>query len=305
MKTEQILLALEIGRCGSVSKAASNLFMAQPNASSSLALLEQEIGYQIFERTYNGMRVTKQGEAFLQYAHAIERNMKKIYMISEEGTRVRLSVATYAYPFSERAFTKFCTNYIDTAHSLKCKLRRIGTVKEGIELLDQDLADVSVITCRQELYGQFEREFQKEGLYSEVLAHTTLHVVLPEKHPLAKKETVDLEDYVDYPCISNEGLAKNYAPPEVEKLLKEVKLHIVMEPGEARFKLLENTNSFVICTPYQKEELRRHHLVGRNIPNANRNLVLLMKEENQHDQQIQRYVSLLKEEIEVWEQEIN
>ena len=44
MKTEQILLALEIGRCGSVSKAASNLFMAQPNASSSLALLEQEIG---------------------------------------------------------------------------------------------------------------------------------------------------------------------------------------------------------------------------------------------------------------------
>ena len=105
--------------------------------------------------------------------------------------------------------------------------------------------------------------------------------------------------------ISNEGLAKNYAPPEVEKLLKEVKLHIVMEPGEARFKLLENTNSFVICTPYQKEELRRHHLVGRNIPNANRNLVLLMKEENQHDQQIQRYVSLLKEEIEVWEQEIN
>ena len=305
MKTEQILLALEIGRCGSVSKAASNLFMAQPNASSSLALLEQEIGYQIFERTYKGMRVTKQGEAFLQYAHAIERNMKKIYMISEEGTRVRLSVATYAYPFSERAFTKFCTNYIDTAHSLNCKLRRIGTVKEGIELLDQDLADVSVITCRQELYGQFEKEFQKEGLHSEVLAYTTLHVVLPEKHPLAKKETVDLEDYVGYPCISNEGLAKNYAPPEVEKLLKEVKLHIVMEPGEARFKLLENTNSFVICTPYQKEELRRHHLVGRNIPNANRNLVLLMKEENQHDQQIQRYVSLLKEEIEVWEQEIN
>lgn len=304
MKTEQILLALEIGRCGSVSKAASNLFMAQPNASSSLALLEQEIGYRIFERTYNGMRVTKQGEAFLQYAHAIERNMKKIYMLSEEDTRIRLSVATYAYPFSERAFTKFCTKFIDTAHSLDCKLRRIGTVKEGIELLDQDLADVSVVTCRQELYGQFETEFQKEGLYSEVLAYTTLQVVLPEKHPLAGKERVDLEDYVNYPCISNEGLAKNYAPPEVEKLLKKVKLHIVMEPGEARFELLGKSNSFVICTPYQKQELERHHLVGRSIPNANRNLILLMKEENRHDQQIRRYVSLLKEEIAVWEQEI-
>ena len=29
-----------------------------------------------------------------------------------------------------------------------------------------------------------------------------------------------------------------------------------------------------------------------------------MKEENQHDQQIQRYVSLLKEEVAVWMQEI-
>ncbi len=304
MKTEQILLALEIGKCGSISKAASNLFMAQPNASSSLALLEQEIGYQIFERTYNGMQVTKQGEAFLRYAHAIERNMKKIYMLSEEDTRVRLSVATYAYPFSERAFTKFCTTYIDTAHSLKCKLRKIGTIREGIELLDQGLVDVSVITCRQELYGQFEKEFRRDGLSSEVLAHPTLQVVLSEKHPLAGKETVDLEDYVDYPCISNEGLANNFAPPEIEKLLKEVKLHVMVEPGEARFKLLENLNSFVICTPYQKKELKRHHLVGRNIPNSNRNLILLMKEEDKHDQQIQRYVTLLKEEIAVWKEEI-
>ena len=64
MKTEQILLALEISRCGSVSKAASNLFMAQPNASNSLALLEQELGYQIFERTYNGMKVTSRGRRF-------------------------------------------------------------------------------------------------------------------------------------------------------------------------------------------------------------------------------------------------
>ena len=133
-----------------------------------------------------------------------------------------------------------------------------------------------------------------------MLAHTMLYVVMPENHPLAGRETVDLEEYAKYPCISNEGLDKNYAPPEVEKLLREVDLHIVMEPGEARYELLENTNSFVICTPYQEEELRRHKLIERKIPNANRNLVLLMKEENQHDQQILRYVSLLREEISVW-----
>ena len=269
-----------------------------------LALLEQELGYQIFERNYNGMKVTKQGEAFLQYAYAIERNMQKMYRIREQETRVRLSVVTYAYPFAERAFTRFCVNYIDTAHSLKCRLRRIGMVSQGVEYLQRDEADVAMVTCRQELYGQFEADFKKEGLYSEVLAHTTLNVVMPETHPLAGRETVDLQEYAKYPCISNEGLDKNYAPPEVEELLRQVDLHIVMEPGRARYELLEDSDSFVICTPYQVEELRRHHLVEKKIPNANRNLVLLMKEENQHDQQIQRYVSLLKDEIRVWEQEI-
>lgn len=304
MKEEQILLALEISRCGSVSKAAANLFMAQPNASNALSLLEQEIGYQIFERTYNGMKVTRKGEAFLQYAYAIERNMRKIHMLREEDTRVHLSVATYAYPFSERAFTRFCTRSIGTAHSLDCNLRRIGTVKEGIDMVDQGQADVSIVICRQELYGQFEQEFRRKGLCSELLACTTLHLVMPENHPLAGKEPVDLEAFTEYPCISNAGLAGNYAPPEVEKLLKEVKMHIVMEPGEARTQLLKDSHNYVICTPYQKAELKRHGLIGKNIPNANRNLVLLMKEENQLDPQISRYVTFLKEEIAVWQKEI-
>ena len=57
-------------------------------------------------------------------------------------------------------------------------------VSQGMEYLKRDEADVAIVTCRQELYGQFEKEFQKEGLYSEVLAHTTLYVVMPENHPL-------------------------------------------------------------------------------------------------------------------------
>ena len=58
------------------------------------------------------------------------------------GDAVRLSVVAYAYPFAERAFTKFCVNYIDTAHSLKCRLRRIGMVSQGMEYLKRDEADV-------------------------------------------------------------------------------------------------------------------------------------------------------------------
>lgn len=300
MKTEQILLALEVSKQGSITKAAQNLFIAQPNASNAIAALESELGYRIFERTYNGVEVTKRGAKFLQYAHSIKRNMEKIYSLRDEGERVHLSVATYAYSFAEKAFVRFCAKYIDTANSLKCNLRRIGTVKEGMEMLDRDATDISIIICRRELYGHFEKEFKSRGLWAEILGYMTLQAVMSEQHPLAGKVELDLKEYAAYPCVSNAGLAGNYAPPEIEKLLGEVKMHIVIEPGEARFELLKNSNNFAICTPYPREDLERYHLISKNIPNANRCLVLLIREENQLDLQIQRYIKLLKEEVAVW-----
>lgn len=40
--------------CGSASRAAKNLFLSQPNLSSAIKNLEQELGFPIFERTSAG-----------------------------------------------------------------------------------------------------------------------------------------------------------------------------------------------------------------------------------------------------------
>ena len=47
MTIQQLRTAMEAARTGSITQAAKNLYLSQPNASSMLRTLEQELGYEI------------------------------------------------------------------------------------------------------------------------------------------------------------------------------------------------------------------------------------------------------------------
>ena len=108
----------------------------------------------------------------------------------------------------------------------------------------------------------------------------------------------------------------NCVPAKIESLLNEVHLHIVMEPGDSRLTLLENSDSFSISTPYPKELLKRHHLISREIPETDRAIVLLTRAEDQNNKYTVQhgysidfllnrnidspYVELVKKEMPEW-----
>ena len=71
MKIEQIRQVLAINRCGSINKAAEELFLSQPNLSISVKNLEDELGYRIFIRSSHGVRLTHHGKIFVQSASVV------------------------------------------------------------------------------------------------------------------------------------------------------------------------------------------------------------------------------------------
>lgn len=71
MDIQHILYVLEVHNCGSISKAAQNLYVAQPNLSSAIKSIEKELGINIFHRTKKGIIATEEGLEFLQYARSI------------------------------------------------------------------------------------------------------------------------------------------------------------------------------------------------------------------------------------------
>lgn len=66
MTFEQMKCAIEIASCGSISKAAKNLYLSQPRLSQSIKNMEDELGYLIFERFPRASVPHRQGKAFPQ-----------------------------------------------------------------------------------------------------------------------------------------------------------------------------------------------------------------------------------------------
>lgn len=73
MEIRQIELFLRICEHGSINKAATELRMSQPSLSRWLALLEHELGSQLFVRTRQGIKLTDAGQVLADRAAPLLR----------------------------------------------------------------------------------------------------------------------------------------------------------------------------------------------------------------------------------------
>lgn len=62
---DDVQLFLAIAETGSLSAASRQLRLGQPTVSRRLALLEHQLGYQLFRREVAGARLTSAGEKLL------------------------------------------------------------------------------------------------------------------------------------------------------------------------------------------------------------------------------------------------
>ena len=89
MNLQHLKYAVEVEKTGSITQAAENLYMGQPNLSKAIKELEGTLGVILFKRTSKGVLPTAQGKEFLRYAKSIldqVERMEELYRSGGEGT---------------------------------------------------------------------------------------------------------------------------------------------------------------------------------------------------------------------------
>ena len=112
MNLQYLRYALEISRTGSISKAAENLSVAQPNLSRAVKELESQLGISIFERTRTGMTVTPEGERLLSTGERILREVDALETMFDGESIPRESLSVMAAPsaYVAHAFVSLCAS---------------------------------------------------------------------------------------------------------------------------------------------------------------------------------------------------
>jgi DNA-binding transcriptional LysR family regulator len=82
----QIRYAISVAKERSFTKAATRLNISQSAVSEQIKLLEEQIGFPLFRRTYRGIELTERGRIFLYEA---ERVVSDVLSLSEVARRLK------------------------------------------------------------------------------------------------------------------------------------------------------------------------------------------------------------------------
>jgi len=77
MNTKQIDYCIALAHTLNFSRAAENMYVSQPTFSYQIKLLEEEIGFTIFERSGKGAALTPAGSQFVTYLANMREEMKR------------------------------------------------------------------------------------------------------------------------------------------------------------------------------------------------------------------------------------
>lgn len=198
MNTQQLQYLIEIERTRSISQAAENLYMGQPNLSRILRDTESAIGFAIFERTRRGVRPTEKGVVFLQHARNILREadfMERMGPASAQPNRFRICL-----PRSYHYVKAVQTYLSDPQHrsGLDAMIRECHP-RQALELLDGGYAEIAVLRYCVEYQDYFSEQAGVKELTLISLDTVEYQITLSENHPLAGRDYLQQSDLLGYP----------------------------------------------------------------------------------------------------------
>ena len=116
MRTEHLEYLLEVARCKSISEAAQKLFIGQTSLSAIIHSIETELNIKIFQRSYQGIKITPQGEQAMAIIEEMVTRNSALHELFQTTSRSRKSLHLAAYPSACGAMSLALTEVMGRSH---------------------------------------------------------------------------------------------------------------------------------------------------------------------------------------------
>ena len=186
MTTKQIDYCIELAHTLNFSRAADNMFVSQPTFSYQIRLLEEEIGFTLFERSGKGAELTPAGTQFVSFLTGLRQDLKRAI---EQGQNFSakfqdsISIcmmarqALYFLPEAMRMFAESEPNV---------QITPLFQYENSMESFLQNEADI--------VFALKEQTNQVAGIQVNNLFESRIYLIANRDDPLAGKNLIREED---------------------------------------------------------------------------------------------------------------
>jgi DNA-binding transcriptional LysR family regulator len=166
-------------------RAAIRLHVSQPSLSQQIQNLERELKVNLLARTKRQAQLTPAGQRFLEESRGILAAAERAAGLARETAREETRVLVIGISPD--------TDWLLLGRALRLFAEHVPSV----EILYENLAPEAQIEALRE--GRVDIGFvglplEADGLFTETTGRVRLMVALPEKHPMARKKTLRLEE---------------------------------------------------------------------------------------------------------------
>lgn len=239
----------------SMNDAAKKLYISQPSLSGAIASLEKEVEIQIFNKSKTGISLTTEGEEFIGYARQVleQYELLEAKYITKKESKQKFSVSMQHYTFAVQAFIETIKQYGMNDYEFEIYEETTHRVIENVRNCRSELGILYLNNFNRQVLQKIFAEYR---LAFHPIFDCGLYVYMAKTHPLAGKKRIELEELLEYPCLSfSQGTHNSfYYAEEVLSTIPYKKL-IKASDRATLLNLMIGIHGYTICSGIICEEL--------------------------------------------------
>ena len=187
MTLKQLQFFKRTAELENISKAAKELYIAQPALSKAIKDLEQELGYTLFERNGKKIFLNKNGDILYKYALQLHSNFSQMESELKEANEHKSTAVNISVRVASKLLPSILSSFYSKYPDANLRIHQINQITKHMPewdiIIDSKDTKSSILTEREQL-----------------LLEEKIMLALPHSHPLAQKDKIFLADLTGDPC---------------------------------------------------------------------------------------------------------
>lgn len=192
MNLRQLEVFLAVVEQGSFSGAARSCGLTQSTVSQHMAVLEEELGVRLMERSRNGIHMTEEGRILLKHARHVVGELRATHeaiqrLRGDKDVNLRIGVSTVPGGYLVPPVVAGLSRRFPNLHAVLYQ----GDSRETADRIASREVEAGVVGSR----------FEERGFFYAAVGEDRIRLVAPAGHPWTRRPGISLQDLTECPLV--------------------------------------------------------------------------------------------------------